>query len=99
MSRGRCPAEAAWQNGPVNGPIRIATRRSRLALWQAEHVAARIAALHPGVVVSLVPIVTEGDRILDRSLATVGGKGLFIKELENALQEGVADLADEPQRA
>jgi hydroxymethylbilane synthase len=77
----------------VNGPIRIATRRSRLALWQAEHVAARIAALHPGVVVSLVPIVTEGDRILDRSLATVGGKGLFIKELEDALQEGVADLA------
>jgi hydroxymethylbilane synthase len=77
----------------VNGPIRIATRRSRLALWQAEHVAARLAALHPGVVVSLVPIVTEGDRILDRSLATVGGKGLFIKELENALQEGVADLA------
>lgn len=77
----------------MNGPIRIATRRSRLALWQAEHVAARLAALHPGVVVSLVPIVTEGDRILDRSLATVGGKGLFIKELENALQEGVADLA------
>jgi hydroxymethylbilane synthase len=77
----------------VNGPVRIATRRSRLALWQAEHVAARIAALHPGVVVSLVPIVTEGDRILDRSLATVGGKGLFIKELENALQEGAADLA------
>ena len=77
----------------MNGPIRIATRRSRLALWQAEHVAARIAALHPGRVVSLVPIVTEGDRILDRSLATVGGKGLFIKELENALQEGEADLA------
>ncbi len=77
----------------MNGPIRIATRRSRLALWQAEHVAARIAALHPGVVVSLVPIVTEGDRILDRSLATVGGKGLFIKELENALQDGAADLA------
>ena len=77
----------------MNGPVRIATRRSRLALWQAEHVAARIAALHPGLVVSLVPIVTEGDRILDRSLATVGGKGLFIKELENALQDGTADLA------
>jgi hydroxymethylbilane synthase len=77
----------------VNGPIRIATRRSRLALWQAEHVAARIAALHPGRVVSLVPIVTEGDRIQDRSLATVGGKGLFIKELESALQAGAADLA------
>ncbi len=56
-------------------------------------MAERIAALHPGTVVSLVPIVTEGDRILDRSLATVGGKGLFIKELENALQDGTADLA------
>lgn len=74
-------------------PIRIATRRSRLALWQADHVATRLAALHPGLVVSLVPIVTEGDRILDRSLAAVGGKGLFIKELELAMQEGVADLA------
>jgi hydroxymethylbilane synthase len=77
----------------LSATVRIATRRSRLALWQAEHVAARLAALHPGLVVSLVPIVTEGDRILDRSLATVGGKGLFIKELENALQDGVADLA------
>jgi len=77
----------------VNSPVRIATRKSRLALWQAEHVAARIAALHPGRSVNLVPIVTEGDRILDRSLAAVGGKGLFIKELENALQSGAADLA------
>jgi len=73
--------------------IRIATRRSRLALWQAEHVAARLAALHAGLVVSLVPIVTEGDRIQDRSLANAGGKGLFIKELENALREGAADIA------
>lgn len=73
--------------------IRIATRRSRLALWQAEHVAARLAALHPGLIVSLVPIVTEGDRVQDRSLATAGGKGLFVKELENALREGVADIA------
>jgi hydroxymethylbilane synthase len=77
----------------MNARLRIATRRSRLALWQAEHVAARLVALHPGLVVSLVPIVTEGDRIQDRSLAAVGGKGLFIKELENALQEGAADLA------
>jgi hydroxymethylbilane synthase len=77
----------------MSGALRIATRRSRLALWQAEHVAARLAALHPGLVVSLVPIVTEGDRIQDRSLATVGGKGLFIKELETALLAGVADLA------
>ena len=73
--------------------IRIATRRSRLALWQAEHVAARLAACHPGLVVSLVPIVTEGDRIQDRSLAASGGKGLFIKELEGALQDGRADIA------
>lgn len=73
--------------------VRIATRRSRLALWQAEHVAARLVAAHPGLVISLVPIVTEGDRIQDRSLAAEGGKGLFIKELENALQEGRADIA------
>jgi hydroxymethylbilane synthase len=75
------------------GGIRIATRRSRLALWQAEFVAARLAAAHPGLVVSLVPIVTEGDRIQDRSLAAEGGKGLFIKELESALTDGRADLA------
>jgi hydroxymethylbilane synthase len=77
----------------MTGQIRIATRRSRLALWQAEHVAARLAACHPGLVVSLVPIVTEGDRIQDRSLAASGGKGLFIKELEGALQDGRADIA------
>lgn len=77
----------------MSGRLRIATRRSRLALWQAEHVAARLSALHPGLVVSLVPIVTEGDRIQDRSLAAVGGKGLFIKELEGALLDGAADLA------
>lgn len=73
--------------------VRIATRRSRLALWQAEHVAARLVAAHPGLAVSLVPIVTEGDRILDRTLAAVGGKGLFIKELETALLAGDADFA------
>jgi len=73
--------------------VRIATRRSRLALWQAEHVAARLAVAHAGLAVSLVPIVTAGDRIQDRSLAAEGGKGLFIKELENALQEGQADIA------
>jgi len=73
--------------------LRIATRRSRLALWQAEHVAARLVAAHPGIAVELVPIVTEGDRVLDRTLAAIGGKGLFIKELEVAMQEGRADLA------
>ncbi len=73
--------------------VRIATRRSRLALWQAEHVAARLVAAHPGLVVSLVPIITTGDRIQDRSLAAEGGKGLFIKELESALLEDQADIA------
>jgi len=73
--------------------LRIATRRSRLALWQAEHVAALLRAAHQGLDVELVPMVTEGDRILDRALAEVGGKGLFIKELEVAMYEGRADLA------
>jgi len=73
--------------------LRIATRRSRLALWQAEHVAALLRAAHGGLQVELVPMVTEGDRILDRALAEVGGKGLFIKELEVAMYEGRADLA------
>ena len=73
--------------------LRIATRRSRLALWQAEHVAAQLTLAHPALAVELVPMVTEGDRILDRALAEVGGKGLFIKELEVAMFEGRADLA------
>ncbi|MGE0383953.1 MAG: hydroxymethylbilane synthase [Gammaproteobacteria bacterium] len=73
--------------------LRIATRRSPLALWQAEHVRARLCALHPGVEVALVPMSTTGDRILDAPLAKVGGKGLFVKELEQALREGRADLA------
>ena len=73
--------------------LRIATRRSRLALWQAEHVAALLRAAHDGLEVELVPMVTEGDRILDRALAEIGGKGLFIKELEVAMYEERADLA------
>ena len=73
--------------------LRIATRKSALALWQAEHVAAELRAAHPGLVVELVPMTTRGDEIQDRSLATVGGKGLFLKELEVAMQEGRADLA------
>jgi hydroxymethylbilane synthase len=68
--------------------VRIATRRSRLALWQAEHVAARLAVAHAGLVVSLVPIVTAGDRIQDRSLAAEGGKGLFMKDLPSELPPG-----------
>ncbi|HUO79349.1 MAG TPA: hydroxymethylbilane synthase [Steroidobacteraceae bacterium] len=73
--------------------LRIATRRSALALWQAEHVAALLRARHPGLTVALVPIVTTGDRIQDRPLADVGGKGLFIKELEVAMAEERAELA------
>jgi hydroxymethylbilane synthase len=74
-------------------PIRIATRQSALALWQAEHVAARLRLLQPDRKVELVPMTTRGDRILDRPLAEIGGKGLFLKELEVAMQEGTADIA------
>ena len=71
--------------------FRIATRRSQLAMWQAEHVAARMIAA--GASVELLPMVTQGDRILDVPLAKIGGKGLFVKELEAAMLEGRADLA------
>ena len=73
--------------------LRIATRKSQLALWQAEHVAALLRRAHPGLEVELLPMSTKGDRIQDRSLAAIGGKGLFIKELETALEDGRADLA------
>jgi hydroxymethylbilane synthase len=73
--------------------LRIATRKSPLALWQAEHVAALLRQAHPGLQIELVPISTKGDRIQDRSLAAIGGKGLFIKELEVALEQGEADIA------
>jgi hydroxymethylbilane synthase len=80
-------------SGPAGRKLRIATRKSQLALWQAEHVASRLRERHPGTTVELVPMTTRGDRVLDRSLAAIGGKGLFIKELETALEEGRADLA------
>lgn len=73
--------------------LRLATRESALALWQTEHVAARLRAAHPGLEVLLVPMTTRGDQILDRTLAAVGGKGLFLKELEVAMLEGRADAA------
>lgn len=75
------------------GVLRIATRGSRLALWQAEHVRDRLLALHPGLAVELVVMKTTGDKILDSPLAKIGGKGLFVKELEQAMLEGRADLA------
>ena len=73
--------------------IRIATRRSALALWQAEHVAARLRTLDGVDDVELVPLSTRGDEVLDRSLQKIGGKGLFIKELEVAMADGRADIA------
>ncbi|PZP21741.1 hydroxymethylbilane synthase [Pseudomonas kuykendallii] len=73
--------------------IRIATRKSALALWQAEFVKESLEAAHPGLTVSLVPMVSRGDKLLDAPLAKIGGKGLFVKELETALLENEADIA------
>ncbi|MBF5041436.1 hydroxymethylbilane synthase [Aggregicoccus sp. 17bor-14] len=73
--------------------VRIATRKSPLALWQARHVGALLQAAHPGLDVSLVEMSTEGDRFLSAPLSAVGGKGLFVKEIEQALIENRADLA------
>ena len=73
--------------------LRIATRESPLALWQAEHVRARLIAAHPGLQVTLVPMTTAGDQMLGAPLANVGGKGLFVKELEQAILENRADIA------
>ncbi len=71
----------------------VATRRSRLALWQAEHIKERLEAAHPGLAVELLPLSTRGDELLDARLEKAGGKGLFVKELENAMAQGRADLA------
>ena len=73
--------------------LKIATRQSPLALWQAEHIRARLMALYPHLSIELVKFVTQGDKILDTPLAKIGGKGLFVKELEAALLDGRADLA------
>lgn len=73
--------------------IKIATRKSPLALWQAEHVAKLLKASHPSLEIELVKMVTQGDKILDTPLAKIGGKGLFIKELEQGMLNGDADLA------
>ena len=71
----------------------IATRRSRLALWQAEHIKQRLESAHPGLAVSLLPLSTRGDELLESRLDEAGGKGLFVKELESAMSQGRADLA------
>ena len=73
--------------------IVIASRESRLAMWQARHVQGRLQVLYPDAVVDILGMTTRGDQILDRPLSQIGGKGLFIKELEVAMQEGRADLA------
>jgi hydroxymethylbilane synthase len=71
----------------------IATRRSRLALWQAQHIATLLERLHAGLGVELLPLTTRGDELIDRRLDEAGGKGLFVKELETAMAQGRADLA------
>jgi hydroxymethylbilane synthase len=77
----------------MSATIRIATRKSPLALWQAEHVAAELRRIHAGIEVEILGMTTRGDKILDAPLAKVGGKGLFVKELEQGMLEGRADIA------
>jgi hydroxymethylbilane synthase len=88
-----CHGRQRYVNTAPLRRLTIATRESALALRQAEHVRARLATLYPGAAVELLGITTQGDRVQDRSLAEIGGKGLFIKELELALADGRADLA------
>lgn len=78
---------------PFPSKLIIASRESRLAMWQAEHVRAKLSALYPQCAVEILGMTTRGDQILDRTLSKVGGKGLFVKELEVAMEEGRADLA------
>ena len=80
-------------NASFSGKLVIASRESRLAMWQAEHVCARLLELYPHSTVEILGMTTRGDQILDRTLSKVGGKGLFVKELEVAMQNGEADLA------
>ena len=78
---------------PYPSKLVIASRESRLAMWQAQHVRARLAALYPHCSIEILGMTTRGDQILDRTLSKVGGKGLFVKELEVAMADGRADLA------
>lgn len=80
-------------NASFSGKLVIASRESRLAMWQAEHVRARLLELYPHSTVEILGMTTRGDQILDRTLSKVGGKGLFVKELEVAMQNGEAHLA------
>ena len=78
---------------PAISTLNIATRQSPLALWQAEHIRDRLLALYPNLTINLLKIVTKGDKILDTPLAKIGGKGLFVKELEQAMYDKEADIA------
>jgi hydroxymethylbilane synthase len=73
--------------------IVIASRESALAMWQAQHIRDRLRALYPQTEVNILGMTTQGDQILDKTLSKIGGKGLFVKELETALEDGSADLA------
>jgi hydroxymethylbilane synthase len=88
-----CHARVRYNALPMKQLLRIATRKSPLALWQAEHVKARLQQAHQGLEVELVTMSTRGDKILDTPLAKIGGKGLFVKELEQGMLEGRADIA------
>src|SRR6185437_9688993 len=80
-------------NSSIPSKIAIATRESVLALWQANFIRDRLTELYPQTEFSILGMTTRGDQILDKSLSKIGGKGLFIKELEQALEEGRADIA------
>ena len=80
-------------NIPHPEKLVIASRESALAMWQARHIQSRLQALYPDTVVEILGMTTSGDQILDSPLALIGGKGLFVKELEQALADGRADLA------
>ena len=77
----------------IPNTLTIVTRESRLAMWQAHHIRDRLSALYPQMQVNILGTTTRGDQILDQSLSKIGGKGLFVKELEVALHDGSADIA------
>jgi hydroxymethylbilane synthase len=77
----------------MTGTLRIATRKSPLALWQAEFVKSQLQCYHPRLKIELVTMTTKGDKLLDTPLAKIGGKGLFVKELETAMLQDLADIA------
>src|SRR3989475_2761865 len=93
MGAGQVAGELGKKVSQGSERIVIASRRSRLAMWQSEHVAGELKRLYPHCGVSILGITTRGDQIVDRPLAQIGGKGLFVKELEAALEDGRADLA------